>query len=189
MDTIKIALMGGGGVGKSCIVFRYTQDEFIDKYDPTIEDLYKTGIEMMGKIYKVEITDTAGTGQFIAMRDVYIKNSDGFVLVYAIDDRGSFDEISEIWDQIKKIRNNYSDDKIPFILCGSKSDMEEKRMVSTVEGNKLANEWGCKFIEVSSKTSTNIHKCFDSILYEIVVHKLDIDSKLRNERRCNCIIL
>ena len=57
----KLVILGGGGVGKSCLTFRLVHDQFVEKYDPTIEDSYrKDNFEVDGEMVSIEILDTAG---------------------------------------------------------------------------------------------------------------------------------
>jgi small GTP-binding protein len=66
METMRLVLLGSGGVGKSCITIRYVQDSFVTEYDPTIEDSYRRQVEVDGQQVMLEILDTAGTEQFTA---------------------------------------------------------------------------------------------------------------------------
>jgi len=74
MQDIKIVVLGTGGVGKSALTVQFVQGIFVDKYDPTIEDSYRKPFEVDGEQKVLEILDTAGTEQFTAMRDLYMKN-------------------------------------------------------------------------------------------------------------------
>ena len=76
--------MGTGGVGKSALTVQFVQHIFVDKYDPTIEDSYRKQYMHDNQMYMLEILDTAGTEQFTAMRDLYMKSGDAFILVYSI---------------------------------------------------------------------------------------------------------
>jgi tRNA U34 5-carboxymethylaminomethyl modifying GTPase MnmE/TrmE len=66
METLRLVLLGSGGVGKSCITIRFVQDSFVTEYDPTIEDSYRRQVEVDGQQVMLEILDTAGTEQFTA---------------------------------------------------------------------------------------------------------------------------
>jgi small GTP-binding protein len=90
MSTRKIVVMGEGGVGKSCLTIQFVNKIFVARYEPTLEDTYRKQVEVDGLFEVVEILDTAGTEQFLAMRDMYIKNGEGFVLVYSITARSTF---------------------------------------------------------------------------------------------------
>ena len=84
MWECKIVLLGSGAVGKSSLTVQFVQGVFVEKYDPTIEDSYRKQIEVDGMACILEILDTAGTEQFASMRDLYIKNGQGFIFVYSI---------------------------------------------------------------------------------------------------------
>lgn len=56
-----VVVMGGGGVGKSCLTIRLVRDQFVERYDPTIEDAYrKDNFKVDGELCPIEILDTAG---------------------------------------------------------------------------------------------------------------------------------
>jgi small GTP-binding protein len=82
------------------------QSIFVEKYDPTIEDSYRKQVEVDGQQCMLEILDTAGTEQFTAMRDLYMKNGQGFILVYSIIAKSTFDDLSELRDQIKRVKDS-----------------------------------------------------------------------------------
>lgn len=73
------------------------------------------------------------------MRDLYIKNGQGFVIVYSLTSRQSFQDIKLIREQILRVKGT---DRVPIVLAANKSDIAEtSREVSTDEGCNLANEW------------------------------------------------
>jgi len=61
----------------------------------------------------LEVLDTAGTDQFATMRDLYIRNGQGFMLVYSIASRDSFAEMKAFREQIHKVK---ASDKVPIVL-------------------------------------------------------------------------
>jgi Ras-related protein Rap-1A/Ras-related protein Rap-1B len=78
---------------------------FVDRYDPTIEDSYRKQVEVDGQQCMLEILDTAGTEQFTAMRDLYMKNGQGFILVFSIIASATFDELTEIHGQLLRTKD------------------------------------------------------------------------------------
>ncbi|MEM9692720.1 MAG: GTP-binding protein [Myxococcota bacterium] len=81
------------------------QSIFVEKYDPTIEDSYRKQVEVDGQQCMLEILDTAGTEQFTAMRDLYMKNGQGFVLVYAITSIATFNDLTDLREQILRVKD------------------------------------------------------------------------------------
>jgi len=87
IPSVNIVVFGSGGVGKTSLVRRYLYNCFQEKYQPTIEDDYRKVISYKGNLCDLTILDTTGTHQFPAMRNLAIRNGDGFIIVYAIDDK------------------------------------------------------------------------------------------------------
>ncbi|KAF3010761.1 Ras- protein rsr1 [Curvularia kusanoi] len=129
-----IVVLGSGGVGKSCLTAQFVQNVWIESYDPTIEDSYRKQIEVDGRHVILEILDTAGTEQFTAMRELYMKTGQGFLLVFAITSASSFHELAELREQIKRIKE---DDNVPMVLVGNKSDLEEDRAIPLHEEEQM----------------------------------------------------
>jgi GTPase KRas protein len=112
----------------------------------------------------LEILDTEGTEQFTAMRHLYMKTGEGFVLVYSITSRASFVEISTLYKELLKVRKV---DYCPVILVGNHLDRESDRQVSTEEGVALAKLLRCTFWEVFSKESIGVNQAFYDLVREI----------------------
>jgi len=96
--------LGSGGVGKSALTVQFVQGIFVEKYDPTIEDSYRKQVEVDGQQCMLEILDTAGTEQFTAMRDLYMKNGQGFVLAYSITAQSTFNDLQDLREQILRVK-------------------------------------------------------------------------------------
>jgi len=113
MKDYKIVVLGSGGVGKSALTVQFVQNIFVEKYDPTIEDSYRKQVEVDGTQCMLEILDTAGTEQFTAMRDLYMKNGQGFALVYSITSQSTLQDLQEIREQILRVKDT---DDVPLVL-------------------------------------------------------------------------
>jgi GTPase KRas protein len=98
------------------------------------------------------------------MRDQYMRTGQGFVLVYAITSRSSFDEIQTFREQILRVKDK---DRVPIVLVGNKCDLESERQVTTGEGQDLAKSFGCPFFESSAKARINVEESFFSVVREI----------------------
>jgi Ras-related protein Rap-1B len=113
--SLRIVVLGSSGVGKSAIVMQYVREVFIESYDPTLEDSFTKRVQL-GSHYEpidAEILDTAGTDQFLAMRDMYIGDGDAFLLVYSVDSKASFNEACNLYYRIKAVKNK----KVPDTSC------------------------------------------------------------------------
>ena len=166
MSTQKvIVVFGAGAVGKSAMTIQYINGTFVADYDPTIEDSYTKTVQLDKQTYSVEILDTAGEEEFLSMRLPYIRKGDGFLLIYSIDNRASFEEIEHFHSDI--VRNKATSD-VPIVLCGNKCDLEERREVTQSEGEVLAHQMNCKFFETSAKDNTNIKEAFEAAVAEII---------------------
>lgn len=113
----------------------------------------------------MEILDTAGTEQFASMRDLYIKNGQGFIIVYSLTSKQSFNDSKLIREQILRVKGT---EKVPIVLAANKSDLTgPEREVSTEEGYSLANEWCVPYIETSAKNSTIVNCLFAEVVKEM----------------------
>ena len=106
MREYKLVVLGSGGVGKSALTVQFVQSIFVEKYDPTIEDSYRKQVEIDGQQCMLEILDTAGTEQFTAMRDMYMKKGEGFALVYSITSQATFADLNELREQITRVKDS-----------------------------------------------------------------------------------
>lgn len=182
MREYKVVVLGSGGVGKSALTVQFVSGAFMEKYDPTIEDFYRKEIEVDGSPCVLEILDTAGTEQFASMRDLYIKNGQGFVVVYSITCHQTFQDIKNMKEQIVRVKGS---DRVPILLVGNKVDIEHQREVSKQEGIALAQLWNSPFMEASAKSRHNVNEVFAEIVREMSYNS----SKDKPNYCCNgCVI-
>ncbi|KAL1900327.1 RAS1 protein [Ceratocystis pirilliformis] len=160
----KLVVVGGGGVGKSCLTIQLIQSHFVDEYDPTIEDSYRKQCVIDEEVALLDVLDTAGQEEYSAMREQYMRTGEGFLLVYSITSRQSFDEITTFQQQILRVKDK---DYFPMVVVGNKCDLESQREVTRQEGEALARGFNCKFIETSAKLRINVEKAFFDIVREI----------------------
>lgn len=163
---MKIIVLGAGGVGKSAITVQFCQNVFVEKYDPTIEDSYKKTTEVDGKLYRLEILDTAGTDQFSALRDLYMREGEAFIIVYSMIARSTFSDAIDLYDSIVRVKDR---DDFPCVLVANKSDLAKDRQVTEEEGRATATRWkNAVYLEASPKTETNIHEIFHNAVRQAV---------------------
>jgi len=200
MKLYKLVVLGDGGTGKTDLTvkvrsaFRLSMEfnilhclhfkqlcltGFVDTYDPTIEDSYRKQCAIDGESCMLEVLDTAGQEEFIALREQWIRDGQGFLLVYSISSRGSFTRIKRFHHQIARVKEalcsspaypgspllaQSGQEPAPVMLVGNNVHRVTEREVSTEEGRALAEELGCEFVEASAATDVNVEKAF----YDVV---------------------
>uniref|UniRef100_A0A1B6EED1 small monomeric GTPase n=1 Tax=Clastoptera arizonana TaxID=38151 RepID=A0A1B6EED1_9HEMI len=184
MREYKIVVLGSGGVGKSALTVQFVQGIFVEKYDPTIEDSYRKQVEVDGQQCMLEILDTAGTEQFTAMRDLYMKNGQGFVLVYSITAQSTFNDLQDLREQILRVKDT---DDVPMVLVGNKCDLEAERVVGKEQGINLARTFNCAFMETSAKAKINVNDIFYDLVRQ--VNKKSPEKKPKQKKKSLCVLL
>ena len=174
--------MGGGGVGKSAITVRFVQGVFVETYDPTIEDGGRPRIELENKMFFLEILDTAGTEQFTAIRDLFMKDSMGFIFVFSVTAKSTFLDLPDLINEARRIRK---EEFFPMVIVGNKIDLESERVVSKSDGIELSKRFDCPYIETSAKTPENIHLCFKEISSLIVKAYIDLSDPKKDKKCCS----
>jgi len=180
----KLVVLGGGGVGKSALTIRLVTDNFLDEYDPTIEDSYRKQVMIDDETALLDILDTAGQEEFNSMQDQWMRDGQGFLLVYNITSRPTFDEVSTLYDKILRTKDT---EKVPIVLVGNKCDLKDERQVEYVEGAELSKNWGCSFFETSAKIKLNNEACFFELVREIRKSKPRNTGPKAKQGFCNLI--
>ena len=161
----KYLVIGNSGIGKSCLLIRFTDDTFSDSYVTTIGVDFKIKtLDIDGKSCKLQIWDTAGQERFRNIISSYYRGAQGIMLVYDITDLESFQNLNSWLIEIEKnaSKNVYK------ILVGNKCDMENERKVTVEQGKDFAAQYGMKFFETSAKNSTNVNEAFITMTQEIM---------------------
>ena len=148
---LSVVVLGKGVVGKTSLIYRFVKDAFPEAHDPTIEDNYKAMVEINNESIEIQIVDTAGEEDYQNMLDQWIDVADGFLLVFAINDKDTFNVLDEKYKRIEK----HKEKNVPIILVGNKCDLENERQVTKEEANQKATAWKAKYIETSALTDIN----------------------------------
>ncbi|KAF2173976.1 hypothetical protein M409DRAFT_35279 [Zasmidium cellare ATCC 36951] len=185
MTLYKLVVLGDGGVGKTALTIQLCLNHFVETYDPTIEDSYRKQVQIDGMSCMLEVLDTAGQEEYTALRDQWIRDGEGFILVYSISSRSSFTRIQKFHHQIQRVKesaaaasptypgsplsqtmgNSYG--PAPIMLVGNKCDRVTEREVSTQEGQALAKSLNCEFVEASAKNCVNVERAFYDVVRQL----------------------
>ncbi|TIA87041.1 hypothetical protein E3P99_03440 [Wallemia hederae] len=191
----KLSVLGDGGVGKTALTVQFCMNSFVETYDPTIEDSYRKQVVLDDSPALLEVLDTAGQEEYTALRDQWIREGEGFLLVYSIASRSTFDRIEKFRNLITRVKER---DNIPLMLVGNKCDKVYEREVSLSEGQVMAKKLQCSMIETSAKTCVNVERAFFDVVREIRRQREKVNGvhtdhstqqQRKSQRRRRCTIL
>lgn len=160
----KVVLIGNAGVGKTCLVRRFTQGLFPPGQGATIgvDFMIKT-VEVDGEKVKLQIWDTAGQERFRSITQSYYRSANALILVYDISCQPTFDCLPN-W--LKEI-DTYASTKVLTYLVGNKSDRTAMREVPVHIGDDFAQQNTMRFLETSAKEADNVERLFTEIAVEL----------------------
>lgn len=181
LTTYKLVVVGDGGVGKSALTIQFFQKLFVTDYDPTIEDSYIQHTEIDKQWCILDVLDTAGQEEFSAMREQYMRKGDGFLLVYSVTDKQSYENIHNFYTQILRVKDR---DSYPMLLVANKVDLVHLRKVSEDQGRDLAAQLKIPYLETSAKDPPlNVDAAFHEVVRIIKNQPPSANDKIRRSRR------
>lgn len=190
----KLLLIGDSGVGRSCLLLRFADDQFNDNYVSTIGVDFKIrSMSVEDRKIRLQLWDTAGQERFRAIASSYYRRAHGVIVTYDITDRRSFDHVTQWVEEIKK----YAAPGTKALIVGNKCDMASKRTTSFEEGQELAKSMGLEFVEASARDAHNVEAAFASLVGQVLnsqdlestserVARLDMKSSPRVAPACTC---
>ena len=175
-QKIKIMVIGESLVGKTALITKITKNTFGGAYLTTVGiDFQDKFLNINGKEIKIELWDTAGQERFRNIAKNYFQSSDGFLLVYDLTKKSSFEKL-DFWNE--QINLN-APKETKYILVENKKGLEDQREVQIEEGEDFAKKNNIKFYETSAKDGTNVINVFETLAKEIVndVEQINTRSK------------
>jgi Ras family protein len=160
----KIAIMGFRSVGKSSLAVQFVENQFVDSYDPTIENTFHKNFRHRGQEYVAELVDTAGQDEYSIFPHCYSVDIDGYILVYSVNSMKSFEVVKVIHD---KLLDQLGTNHVPVVLVGNKIDLHMDRAVSPADGKSVAASWRAAFVETSAKQNEKVSEVFLTAIDEI----------------------
>ncbi|KAI8589317.1 small G-protein Ras2 [Geranomyces variabilis] len=186
MSLYRLVVLGDGGVGKTALTIQLCLNHFLETYDPTIEDSYRKQVVIDDQPCILEVLDTAGQEEYTALRDQWIRDGEGFILVYSITSRSTFERVERFKQQIHRVKDT---DTVPLMLIGNKCDKVAEREVSKEEGQQMARRLHCDFLESSAKTCLNVDKAFFQVVRKIRETKTGSIRGREKQKKKPCTIL
>ncbi|XP_014672039.1 PREDICTED: ras-like protein [Priapulus caudatus] len=163
-------------------------EPFRGRNTSTIEDSYRKQVVIDGETCLLDILDTAGQEEYSAMRDQYMRTGEGFLLVFAVNNAKSFEDISLYREQIKRVKDA---DEVPMVLVGNKCDLPT-RAIDMNQAREVAKSYGIPFVETSAKTRMGVDDAFYTLVREIRADKErrgkgKNKKKNKNKRKCEVL--
>ncbi|CAM4692768.1 hypothetical protein PO909_010797 [Leuciscus waleckii] len=169
--VIKIAVIGGSGVGKTALVVRFLTKRFIGDYERNVGNLYSREVQIDGEQLAIQVQDTPGVqvnANGLSCTDQMSRSiqwADAVVMVYSVTDCRSFDHIGQLHQLVLR---THTDRSLPIILVANKADLLHVRRVDAQEGPLLASALGCSFYEVSaSEDYSQVHGAFHRLCVDL----------------------
>ena len=182
--SFKVIIIGDCGVGKSSISLKATKNQFLEQYKTTIGfEFFIFNIKINNLNINLQIWDTCGQETFKSLISNFYKNSSLAIIVYAIDNINSFNNIN-MW--IKDLKQ-FSNPNIKIILIGNKNDLNDKRVIQFEKGKKFSKDYNFDlFFETSAKNGFNVKNVFidaAKILYLEYMEYVNIKTNLSKEKK------
>jgi small GTP-binding protein len=161
-SAIKIVLVGQTRVGKSCILDRQLNGTFEGQMPNTIGTaLATTIIETPEGVFRLQLWDTAGQEQYIALASLYYRNAHIALLVFDLTRRDTLLAL-ERW--AAEVRER-APARISLVLIGNKCDLDTTRQIHLEEILQFRKKIGAsQYFETSAKTGLGVDQLFRSIV-------------------------
>lgn len=190
-NTLNFLLLGSSKVGKSSFANKLVNNTFNENCLSTLGiDIIRTVAELYGKITKIELWDTAGQERLQSIPKKYYSKGDGFLLLFDVTDKKSFDDIKTWIKDIRTHRGGGNEINVEkkasdetMILIGNKIDMKDKRIVGKEEAESFAKKYNVKYLEISCKLGINIYEAFCDVLFDASSHNRETTNFVLNQRK------
>ncbi|XP_051819199.1 ras-like protein [Antechinus flavipes] len=159
----KLVVMGTGSVGKTALTIQFTKNRFVTQHDPTIQDFYCKKTVVDKERCQLHIVDTTGTEEYYLLRNHSVHWGEGFLLVYAVNDPHSFENVNLFWDRLWRLKGTAP---VPVVLVANKIDVTDS-LVDPTWGKEMARRLGVPYVEASAKTGQGVEQAFHELVCEI----------------------
>mmetsp|Transcript_9869 Transcript_9869/g.12175 ORF Transcript_9869/g.12175 Transcript_9869/m.12175 type:complete len:191 (-) Transcript_9869:78-650(-) len=182
-EKFNIILLGDVDVGKTSILLRFSEREFITDFTD-VEQKYRD-LEIDHKKCRIYLTDTAGQERFRTLTSSFFRNSHAMIFVYDITKNDSFETITGHFEDGSRYTKNAKK-----YLVGNKTDLLKKRVVTEKQGRELAEKLGVTFFETSAKSGEYVEELFNEIARDLLQACADADTAGNDgkKKKKDCIV-
>ena len=195
MQSLKCVIVGGGAVGKTCLLVSYTTNSFPCDYTPTIFENYSANLVVDGMFINLGLWDTAGQEDYDRLRPLSYPQTDVFLICFSVISSSSFENARSKWHpELQRYNPNTK-----YLLIGTKTDLRkdpdtlerlqnnQKSCISTQMGKELAREIEAeKYMECCSLTQEGMKEVFDEAIRAVVRRP---GKKGRGGKTKGCVVL
>ncbi|XP_077991023.1 ras-related protein Rab-15-like [Glandiceps talaboti] len=175
---IRLLMVGDSGVGKTCMLCRFADDEILPTHISTIGiDFKMKTIQVDGKRIRIQIWDTAGQERYETITKQYYRRAQGVILMYDMTNETSFQNIKKWVNLVSEC----APEDIEIMLVANKSDVRLNKVVSRQQGEQLAKQLNAPFYETSAYTDTNVDEAFLELTKTVMQrHKKEIEKQMEH---------
>ncbi|XP_005106429.2 ras-related protein Rab-1B [Aplysia californica] len=165
---LKLVLVGNTGVGKTCLLLRYTDNMFSETFITTIGVDFKIKtLDVEGGTAKLQLWDTAGQDRFKSIVSSFYRGADGLIVVYDLTDLDSYEALPRWLSEAER----YGSPNCVRMMVGNKVDMTAKRVVERQTAQAFADRLGMEYLETSAKNASNVQEAFTKLAHSILEKK------------------
>ncbi|KAH3744992.1 ras family small GTPase [Pelomyxa schiedti] len=180
-DEIHVVVIGTGGVGKSCFTVRFVQNDFLEEYDPTLEDSYRKQFSVDDRVCFLKILDTAGQEEYSSLRDQYMRLGQGFIIMCSVTSKDSLIAVPTLAQAMLKCKD--ADVMPPAVLVANKCDLQAE--VTAQEVQDVAASFNIPMYISSAK----LHKNVDEVFIALVRQVRAVEATHTKSKRSVCCLL
>lgn len=185
-NAYTIAVVGEGGVGKSCLTTQFLSRTFTPEYDPTVGDCYQKEITFEEQAVTLSVLDTAGQDDYLGMLESILGQAQGYLIVYSITSRPTLERTPEFVELVKRVNDG---ELPPAILVGNKCDLEITREVTKADGKAMADRLQMEWAEASAKNRINSDEVFYDLLRRVIDYTKAEELAASKVPKKKCVIL
>jgi DnaJ family protein C protein 27 len=164
--SIKVLSIGDPEVGKSCLIKRYCEGRFVQRYISTIGvDYGVKKLPVLGQKLSVNFFDLSGTQEYESIRTEFYRETQGVLMAFEVNVRATFANLAR-WEREAK-SSGLDLSQVQVVVCGNKIDVAG-REVPMSEASKWASSKGFGYFETSASSGQGVNEAFDSLFSKVL---------------------